>query len=250
MPNDGYPFYLRINEVELNTSPSQGANTHAITDVWVEANSTNLGGNQYPIELPILEEGDVRMLIQPGIKANGFAEARIIYPFYSPDTITFRNVKRLDKIVHKPKFSYKPATVFRLLEDFEFGNQFSYTLDKINDGNVAYGNWCGRLSVNTTQTERETQTTSTMVLQGGTEAWVEFDYKADAAFEVGLYAGVERLSKLVLFQKQTWTKFYLNVSNEIGYYKGEQFNLFFKVALPENASEANVWIDNVKLLTF
>ncbi|HRN95312.1 MAG TPA: hypothetical protein PL084_11375, partial [Chitinophagales bacterium] len=126
MPNDGYPFYLRINEVQLNTqSVTQGANTNGITDVWIEANSTNLGGNQFPIEMPILEEGTVRLVIQAGIKANGFAEARIMYPFYAADTATLTNVKRLDKIIHKPIFTYTPLTKFRFLEDFEFGNQFS-----------------------------------------------------------------------------------------------------------------------------
>lgn len=250
MPNDGYPFYLRINEVELYTQPSQGANTHGITDVWIEANSTNLGGSQFPIEMPILEEGNVRMTFQAGIKANGFTGARIVYPFYSPDTVTLKGVKRLDKIIYKPKFTYKPSTKFQFLEDFEFGNQFSYTLDKVNDGNVAYGNWCGRLSVNSSQSAKETQSTSTLVLKGGTESWVEFDYKADASFEVGIYAGAARLSKIILFPKQTWNKFYMNVSNEIGSYGGEQFNIFFKVSLPENGTSANVWIDNVKLLTF
>lgn len=251
MPNDGYPFYLRINEVQLNTqSVTQGANTNGITDVWIEANSTNLGGNQFPIEMPILEEGTVRLVIQAGIKANGFAEARIMYPFYAADTATLTNVKRLDKIIHKPIFVYKPLTKFRFLEDFEFGNQFSYTMDKVNNGDVAYGNWCGKLSINSTQTEKETQSTTAMVLPGGTESWIEFDYKADASFEVGIYAGPNRLSKLFLFPKQNWTKFYLNVGNEIGSYKGEQFNIFFKVKMPEGASSANVWIDNVKLLTF
>jgi len=247
MPNDGYPFYLRINEVELTTQPSQGANTHGIVDVWIEANNSSLGGNQFPIEMPVLEEGNVRMLFQAGIKANGFTQARIVYPFYSPDTVTFTNVKRLDKIVYKPKFTYKPATKFQFLEDFEFGNQFSFTLDKVKDG---YGTWCGKLSLNATQTDKETQSTAPLVLKGGTVAWVEFDYKADASFEVGLYAGAARLSKIVLFPKQNWNKFYLNVSDEIGAYSGEQFNLFFKVAMPDSASAANVWIDNVKLLTF
>ncbi|MCS6819958.1 MAG: hypothetical protein NZ522_08395, partial [Chitinophagales bacterium] len=77
MPNDGYPFYLRINEVGLVTTSGQGANTHGITDVWIEANKTYLGGNQYPIELPILEEGNVKMVFQAGIKANGFSNARV-----------------------------------------------------------------------------------------------------------------------------------------------------------------------------
>jgi hypothetical protein len=250
MPNDGYPFYIRINEVELITQPQQGANSHGITDVWIEANTTYLGGNQFPIELPVLEEGDVRMTFQAGIKANGFSNARVIYPFYSADTVTFRNVKRLDKIVYRPQFTYKPSARFQFIEDFEFGNQFSYLMDKVNNENVRYGNWCGVLSVNPTQKEKETQSTSSMILKGGTEAWIEFDYKSEASFEVGIYAGSLRLSKLILFPKQNWNKFYMNISSEVGAYAGQAFNIFFQLRLPENSESAQLWIDNVKLVTF
>ncbi|MCS6819029.1 MAG: hypothetical protein NZ522_03690, partial [Chitinophagales bacterium] len=163
---------------------------------------------------------------------------------------TFQNVKRLDKIVYKPVFSYKPTTKFHFLEDFEFGNQFSFTLTKVSDQNVAYGSWCGLLSLVSPSTEVETQSVTPLVLKGGSEAWVEFDYKSDASFEVGIYAGPQKLSKLTLFPKQTWNKFYMNISNEVGTFSGQQFNIFFLLKMPPGKTSANLWIDNLKIISF
>lgn len=250
MPNDGYPVYMRIDTVALTTnSVLEGANTHGITDIWAEAGSDNLGVYEYPIEFPVLQEGNIRFLFQAGVRANGFANARVIYPFYAADTVTI-NAKRLDKLNYKPTFRYRPTTQFKFLEDFEFGNQFSNAMDKVNDGDVAYGNWCGKIFLGASQTEKEVQAINAPVIKGGNEVWAEFDYKSDASFEVGVYANSTRYSKLVLFPKGQWSKFYLNLSQEVGFNSDNQFSLFFKVLKPEGAATSSVWIDNVKILTF
>jgi hypothetical protein len=249
MPNDGYPVYMRIDTVALVTSPSEGWNTHNITDVWVEANADNLGVYEYPVEFPVLQENQIRFLFQAGVKANGFTSARVVYPFYAADTLTV-DAKRLDKLNYKPTFRYRQGVNFVFNEDFEFGNQFSVFMDKASDGDVAYGNSSGKLQLGVSQTSKETQMASGVIIQGGGEVWAEFDYKSDASFEVGIYAGVDRYSKVVLFPKQTWSKLYLNLSQEVGYNSGSQFNLFFNLVKPDGATTANVWIDNVKILKF
>ena len=248
-PNGGYPVYMRIDTVDLVTSQSEGWNTHSITDVWVEANSDNLGVYEYPVEFPVLQENQIRFLFQAGVKANGFTSARVIYPFYAADTLKV-DAKRMDKLTYKPTFRYRSGVKFVFNEDFEFGNQFSVFMDKASDGDVAYGNSSGKLNLGASQTSKETQMASGVVMEGGGEVWAEFDYKSDASFEVGIYAGTDRYNKLVLFPKQTWSKLYLNLSQEVGFNSGRQFNLFFNLVKPEGASTATVWIDNVKILKF
>jgi len=249
MPNDGYPVFMRVDTVDLVTTHNEGWNTHGITDVWVEANVDNLGVYEYPVEFPVLQEGQIRFLFQAGVKANGFTNARVVYPFYAADTLTV-NANRLDKITYKPTFRYRSGVNFVFNEDFEFGNQFSIFMDKVNDGDVAYGNSSGKIHVGVSQTSKEAQMATGVTMQGGGEVWAEFDYKSDASFEVGVYAGTDRYSKIVLFPKQTWSKLYLNLSQEVGYNSGRQFNLFFNLVKPDGTTTSTVWIDNVKILKF
>lgn len=249
MPNNGYPIYMRINEVEMVAGQAQFGNTHAITDIWAEANVDNLGAYEYPVEFPVLQEGTVRFLFQAGIKANGFANARVVYPFYAVDTLTVQ-AKGLDKFTYKPVFRYRPNVKFAFGEDFEFGNQFDIYMDKVSDADVAYGNSCGKLQLGVSQQEKETRITAGPVIQGGGEVWAEFDYKCDASMEVGVYAGPYLYSKVVLFPRQTWNKLYLNLSQEVGYNSGSNFSLYFKIKKPEGSTTANAWVDNVKILTF
>ncbi len=249
MPNGGLPVYMRIDEVALTTQSQEGWNSHNITDVWAEANRDNLGVYEFPVEFPVLQEGQIRFLFQAGVRANGFTNARVIYPFYAADTFT-ANANRLDKISYKPTFRYRPNVKFPFIEDFEFGNQFSLAMDKVSDGDVAYGTWCGKINLGVSQTTKEVQITNPLVLQGGSEVWAEIDYKNDAAFEVGIYAGASKYGKVVLFPRQQWSKIYLNLSQEVGINSGKTFSLYFKVDKPEGATTAAVWIDNVKILTF
>ena len=82
MPNDGIPFYLRIDSVSVVGS------TNHITDVWVEANADNIGAYELPCNFPVLQENQVRFVLLPGIMESGQSIVRVTYPFYESDTFT------------------------------------------------------------------------------------------------------------------------------------------------------------------
>ena len=80
---DGIPTYLKINNINFD----EGNTTSNITDAWVYINGRFLGVYELPAKFPILEHGNTDIKVYAGIKINGIASDRAIYPFYLADTL-------------------------------------------------------------------------------------------------------------------------------------------------------------------
>ena len=145
---------MKIDSVNVTTTSLQGANTHHITDVWVEVNTGNLGAYELPCNFPVLLENEVHFTVSAGIEESGQSGVRVIYPFYQTDTFSII-AERAEKYSHVPVFSYKPGTRFAFQpEDFELGNGFS-AMPLATDSNVHYGNRCGVISVSVSDSSEE-----------------------------------------------------------------------------------------------
>jgi hypothetical protein len=254
MPNNGIPFFLQIDSVNVSTNYSrQGANTSKISDIWVEANNSSLGAYEIPVQFPVLLENDVQFTINAGIKESGQSNLRVFYPFYSPDTFTL-NANAGQSYHHTPIFRYKTATVFKIKEDFENSNEFD-GLSLVTDSNVAYGNRCGFLSVSPVDSEKEAIGQNYYDLPEGQEIWIELDYKSEVPFWVGAYYKFGNLTpssfdKILVIPKSSWSKIYIKISNEIGTIAADKYSLHFRPVLVEGSSGGSLYIDNVKLVTF
>ena len=62
------PTYLVIDSFSFETFPGQGANSTAITDVWVYDNTGLLGAYELPAEIPVLGKGKKQITLFPGIR--------------------------------------------------------------------------------------------------------------------------------------------------------------------------------------
>ena len=80
------PSYIHIEDINLTTNSSEGANTHNITDVWVYVESDTeiefRGTYPLPATIPLLKTDSTKIYIRAGIKDNGIAGTRVKYSFY------------------------------------------------------------------------------------------------------------------------------------------------------------------------
>lgn len=251
MPNEGIPFYLRIDSTTVTTLDSQGLNTQRVTDVWVESISTNLGVYELPAQFPVLEEGAVRLLISAGIYQSGQQGLRVIYPMYQPDTVVLQTTRK-EVYTHVPNFRYQNGCRFPFKpEDFEFGNNFS-GMDIAVDTNVRYGTRCGRLTVSVADSNKIGSQAGKFTVPVGAEVWLEADYKTEVPFWIGYFAtfgtSVSRVPVILVTKKGEWNKIYLKLSESFGAAQADQYNLFFEALKPEGSAGGSTYIDNVKLI--
>ncbi|MFN8285564.1 MAG: hypothetical protein U0V74_02370 [Chitinophagales bacterium] len=259
MPNDGVPFYLKIDSVQLNTNAAtQGANTHNITDVWVEANATNLGAYELPCNFPVLEENNVNFTLSAGIEQSGQAGIRVIYPFYQIDTFSL-NAVRTQTYTHLPVFRYKTGTEFAFVDDFETSNNFTNmplelrTVDTASN-NVAYGQRCGVLTVSATDSNELAYQSTPIDLPEGEEIWVEVDYKSEVPFwfgYVGYFNGSSSNSTnpfLFINAKNKWSKLYIKLSESLATIRADKYSIYFEALRPYGTNGGKVYIDNVKIV--
>ena len=257
IPNDGIPFYLKIDSALVLTNPSvEGDPTHAISDVWVEANATNLGAYELPVNFPVLLENEVRFIINPGIQESGQSNVRVVYPFLQPDTLTL-NAVRGNFYTHRPSFRYRPAAIFSVVEDFESGNSFNgiQRITTATDTGIAYGLSCGKISVTSLDSNEIGALIQSKSISGGKEAWVEVDYKAEVPFYIGFYANYTgsvpiRAPIVFVTPKEKWSKLYVNLTNSIGFANANSYTLYFEALRPFGTNGGSLFLDNIKLIHY
>jgi hypothetical protein len=249
MPNDDIPFYLHIDSVTV-----EGNQSHHITDIWAEANATNLGAYELPCNFPVLEEGEVRVTLNAGIEESGQSQVLVNYPFYLPDTFTL-NAARGQKYSHKPVFKYKAGAVLAFDENFESGNGFNGFSPLIADSNIRYGISCGKILVSAIDSAAEAKQITAYDLPEGQEIWLEVDYKSEVPFEVGYYANFTgstsvRVPVLFLTRSSIWNKVYIKLSSFIASTRADTYQVYFEALRPYGSEGGVVYIDNVRMLHF
>lgn len=252
MPNDGVPFYLSVDSVQLNNS--QGYTTHRIRDIWVEAGVENLGAYELPKTFPVLQENEVRFVISAGIEQSGQSGFRVIYPFYTTDTPVM-NAKRGEVYAYTPKFSYKQGTQFKFVNNFQGANGFNgFTpVSAGADTNAKYGD-CVYLEVTTIDSARTASTIDSLDLPEGQEIWLEFDYKSDVPFYTGFYGvgggAVLQYALLFVNPRSQWNHLYVKMSEAIASVKAPYYRIYFEALRPYGSDGGRLYIDNVRLVHF
>ncbi len=252
MPNDGVPFYLKIDNVSVS-----GGNTQNITDVWVQANSTNLGAYELPCNFPVLEQNAVHFTVSAGVWQSGQSDTRVTYPFYLPDTFTINATPGL-KYSRALQFKYVPAALFSFNEDFENGTDYSNMPQSASlDTNNQYGNHCGVITVNSVDsnvvaTQVNAQAFS---ITQGSEVWLEVDYKCTVPFWIGfnsIYSNeTNPYEVLLLLPRTNWSKVYIKLTDLMGQAHADKYTLFFNAIKPVGYDGGgNVYLDNIKVVHF
>ncbi|GAB4456165.1 MAG: hypothetical protein Fur0028_10970 [Bacteroidales bacterium] len=255
------PSYISIYQSSLQTEfATQGAASSNIADVWVNIDGNRQGTYEIPTTFPVLETGRHKVTLRAGIKVNGIAASRIIYPFF--DMINMDTVLQEGKtVILNPVYSYKPATVFAWREDFQ-GNGFS--LDRaIESDTLLYvisdstGNKYGKFSIDAIRQRFYYKSAEAHLLpKNGTAIFLEFDYRCNHPFTVGLLINKLQTSVntpilVVNPHPTTFNHIYVDLSYVVNYnLNAIDFNVIFQAVLQDGYTTGDAEIDNVKLIHF
>jgi len=261
------PAYLRIDTVLFTTDyVTQGSNTHNITDAWVYVNDQLIGVYELPATFPVLASGKQDLEIRPGIKLNGIGATRAPYPFYKPYVIDGFNFIEDSIQIVRPTTSYYDNLTFAWTEDFE-GSGTSLekttasdtTIDKTSPADhpdawlSPYSSFSGKVQLDAAHEVFQIASFLSYELPDqGKAVLLEFDYKCDREFGVGMIANLSSstlmLPLVIVNKSETWNKIYINLGPNVSAYTSAQnFKIYFESDRGDQ-DEANFYFDNIKVI--
>jgi hypothetical protein len=267
--NQTIPAYVHIEKFKLIPNANfVGSLSNKITDAWVYIDDEFIGAFELPCTFPVLKKGSHAIKVFPGIKMDGIASTRIIYPFYTnillTKTLTENETLKLDTLTTQ----YDSNTKFEFIEAFEDGGVLfqKSTINSGGDtniiktnqaGNVFEGNYSGLISLRSATTFFEVETIQKYTLpRGASPVFLEMDYKIDNSVKVGLdayFTGVPaQVVSITLYPNPTqWKKIYINFTPDISNYStAGNFRIFLGQFKDSGVQTANLLFDNIKLVHF
>ena len=263
-PEEGIPSYIHINSIQLqiNDSIKEGSSSHKITDAWIFIDDELLGAYELPVTFPVLKEGKHILKIKAGIKVNGIANTRDQYPFYDFFTENINLIKG-STIEVSPVIEYYNTTVFKWIEDFdsvgislEPESNSDTTINIINASSLVFeGTGSGELTMNSNMVIAEVFTSTDYQLPNNkTPVYLEFNYKNNFTFVVGIYSNLpsQSIQKRILWinTSDEWNKIYIDLTTDVSAETTAlDYKIFFGVNNINNASP-KIYLDNIKLVHY
>jgi hypothetical protein len=208
-----------------------------------------------PVILPALYEGVHRVRIKAGIKVNGIAASRAPYPFFKiwEQDVDF---KRGTSVTLSPVTMYENYSHFVAMEDFEgimtMDTTSNSQVDLVPDNDpsrVFEGNRSGYACLKNGYTFFECQTPYKVLPKGSSPVFLEFNYKSDQQFTVGVVALTPFRAEpiLNLNPTSTWNKAYLYLTPSVTPTTATTYKVIMFMSAPATDSSA-FQIDNVKIV--
>lgn len=263
------PAYLRVEPFTVNATG--GAGWQKITDGWVYVDNQLLGGFTLPATIPVLAEGQNKVLVFPGVKENGLQSTPSVYPFmerYELET----TLTPAQTTTVQPATQYAATVIFPwaversafnstsiLLEDrdTDTASTFELTTDGAFEGRSV------KISVDTAHAVNDVATEQLLdlPLTNAQPVWLEMHYKNDIPFELwllGAEGNSNELSAAVyrFVPSENWNKIYLNLTQFLLALDQEKYRLLFRVNLPRDdkgnitQNAGAVFLDNLRILHF
>ena len=269
-PEEDIPSYLNIAEIDVNVSnpTTYGGDSHNITDAWVFIDDDLIGAFELPATIPILEKGKHNLKVKAGIKNNGEILNRIVYPFYTTYEIASSFDLHQDSIVKiNPIVDYEKVNVV-WLEDFETpgvsidttSNSESTIIRTTDSKEVKVGKGSGIINLSSSNKSFVGVTSDLFILpKEGTPVYLEMDYKTDVFLSVYLstiFNSTESTSPLVVILKPkkengklVWNKIYLELTELVSsQVEAIAFQLVFTASIDNSDNDAQILLDNIKLI--
>ena len=220
------PHTIIVTSFNLTTYEDEGTDSNNIAEVWVYSETDVLGVFPLPATIPVLQENGedvVHITLLPGVRVNGISSTRKPYPFYE---VLELDVNYVPGGVDTVEFhsNYVSGVEVVLAENFESANRFqassTSTAEVVRTFDPAWV-FEGAVSGLIMLSEDAAHVTSTTQeqlydLTGDVATFLEFNYRCDNSFAVGLEAigGInpERTPIIVLNPTgEEWNKMYLDL---------------------------------------
>lgn len=260
-PEESIPSYIRIDSFSFQVQAGEGTESHLITDAWVYIDGQKCGVYELPCTFPVLYEGEHTIQILPGIKLNGIAATRAIYPFYTSYSTTTALVK--DSIIAiKPNCQYESTLVFEMIEDFENGgvlfdelSQSDTTLERTSDPSQVFeGSYSGYVVLDSTDDLFLVKSVYSYNLpQANKYNFLELNFKTNNSIYIGVVSNESTQSIMhpivVLNPTSEWKKIYINLTPTVSRETDAlSFSIFIGAEPDVDISKVEIYLDNIKLI--
>lgn len=257
------PAFVEVDDITLSTNPDQGANTTAITEVWVFADNSFIGAFPLPARIPVGRVGPTELRFEAGVRQNGISQTPDVYEFYSPIVRNLDLVAGATIELGTLNTAYRSDAQFAFIEGFETNGSRIFTDRILGEATlipvqdiVRSGSFSGRLVLSTDDPVIELGTADPF--RGLTDqrpyVWLEVDFRSTAPVVWGIQGniGIEpiRIFDPGFQPRNEWTKIYFNLSEIIVRSTLDEYRLVLSTLLPDGSESAEVYLDNVKLLYF
>lgn len=265
--DDLVPSYLHIEKLDLSTTFSQGTASSSITDAWVYIDGTLIGCFELPATIPLLYEGKQNVTVRPGIKINGIANTRSIYPFYAD--LKDQIVLLKDSVINwtKNTVTYKSNTLFPWQENFELSgisldttSKSTVDITKTSDSELIFPEqdnfYSGMITMDQDTSIFEAVTVEKFEFpSSGNSVFLEMNYKINHNLVVGVFylaSGLQVQRPLIILNKtDEWKKIYINLTvPKYDTPSATDFQVFFGAEKKDGTENAVFLLDNIKLVHF
>lgn len=249
------PSYLKITAASLLNNTNQPV-SHSFRDAWVFLQNENIGSFSIPSITPVLESGNYKLTVYPGIRYYGILSKPEIYTLIEPYSKEI-DIQSNTTIEIAPVYTYKSNVLFTMDEGFETGSVFINDLD----GNTAStftrssaisrdGKMAGIGLLTTKNNSIETSSVFFNLSQKKT-AFLELDIKSDVEVSIGILSFPSKTKNYFLKLKPAtdWKKIYIPLFEVLADTLESSFQIAFLSTLPQNVSEGYFAIDNVRVVS-
>ncbi|PCJ82320.1 MAG: hypothetical protein COA49_02130 [Bacteroidetes bacterium] len=262
----GVPHEILIKSFSLVTGEGEGTNSNNISEVWVYSETDVMGVFPLPASIPLISENNdplVSITILPGIRVNGISATRKPYPFYQAMELdVFFEPGRIDSIHFES--NYTDNSVIILAENFESANRFesssTSTAEVVRtiDPLWVYEGVASGLILLSEEAAHITSTTQEQLynLPSTGVIYLEFNYKCDNSFAVGLEViggnNAQRTPIIVLNPTgDEWKKMYLDLGPLVLSTPGAfGYELTLDAILDIGEETGYVVVDNFKIVHY
>ena len=264
-PAEAVPTYVHIDSFSFGGDPTlTGSNSHKITAVYAFFNNHSIGVFNMPVTFPVIADAQGTLTLYPAIDANGLSGVEVEYPFYTLDTSQL--VPHPGTTVnYLPRAQYQPGTVSQYFEGFEYNattSSFRYVggADSLKpDGspaNVFEGTRSGHIHLPAANDTSVSGSTKDFTVPSDKESYIELDYKSTIPLQIGMSSllnsglGIASSYLIGLNPRSTWGKIYIPLRSFAATYQGSAYNVLIRAQVPAGQAGGDVYIDNVKVVSF
>jgi hypothetical protein len=279
------PAYLQIDTIAL--SPASAASffltpSAQIVDAWITVDGWSLGGYKLPACVPVLKNGDHKIVVQAGVLVDNMAARRGIYPFYQSIELNVHfEEDKITNITFDEKGNMQTMVVLKDLNTYVFNENFeenTMPFDTVSQFHSIlpeykstqdisiptplnlYGNRTIGIHLNKGDScciISKKNFSGETALPYNKPVFIEMDYFTNNTFEVGIVSfkdGVSTFHAIAGAGKQKlteWNKLYIDISNRVTAQLSEgstNFKIFIKASLNGDNNEADIYLDNVRLV--
>ena len=255
-PAEPVPAYIKIHDPKVITLAAQGSASENISNYWLFVNNQAEGVYNRTGNYPLIAEGTTKLAFLAGIKDNGVSNLRVVYPFYTADTIT-TTLNPNGTIDIYPTFRYISGTQFKVLEDFELGsvlissNASNPLVRSSLPEDIFEGSFSAKIKLDSITPGIELLSIDPFTLPLlGFDIYIELNYKSDVPFVVGLQSmsTSQKFYQWTITPKSEWNKIYLNAKSLVNTTNNTSWKLLIYSAPDTLTGTKYIYLDNVKVL--